>query len=254
MARTARVDELLELLWADVNLWQRIHDGDDGLNNSSYIQRKHGLRFPSIPLAVWREIATRLKARDRLFRFHRDESIVSGSEIRLHGACDFRTVWTELLPKMPENILGELFWSYLFEPALDHRHLIAQHQLSPDQLKTLRVAAFKFAAELNWCAANPGIVPPPLASNPRHRKSDVDRTRAIEALVKKLIENPDLSNYELAGSKASDPKDAALKIAATARRLVELRECKSVARYSELRAGRTIGRKPRRHSKTANKK
>jgi hypothetical protein len=240
---------LLELLWADVNLWQSIHDGDSPSQIGSYISQKHGLRFPMIPLAVWREIARRPESRNRLFQFHRDASVIIGREIHLHGGGDFLTVWHGLESKLSNADLGGLFWEFLFYPALDHRHAIAGRQFSVNELEALRLAALKFATELKWCAANPNIVPPPLAANPSHRKSGIERARSIEQMVAKLLKNPALSNYQLAGSSPTDPKDAALKIAATARKLVELRECKSVINYSERRAGRTIGRKPSRFPK-----
>jgi hypothetical protein len=52
-----RLDELLEMLWADVHLWQSIHDEDSPSEISLYISQKHGLRFPAIPL-TW-SLATR---------------------------------------------------------------------------------------------------------------------------------------------------------------------------------------------------
>ena len=235
----ARLDELLEILWADVNLWQCIRDADSPFEISYYISQKHGLRFPEIPVAVWIEIGSRPKSRDYLFRLHRDHG-----EIQLDGASDFYIVGCALQSKLPPESLGSLFWNYLSNPALDHRHIIAALRLSPDQLETMRLAATKFASELKWCAGNPNIVPPPLASNPKHRAGSVERARAIEAMVTKLLINPSLSNYRLAGSSSANPKDTELKIAAAARQLVELREGKPVARYSARRNGRTIGHKP----------
>jgi hypothetical protein len=249
-----RINELLELLWADVNLWQSIHDEDSPSDISLYISKKHGLRFPAIPLAVWREIACRPDLRERLFQFHRDENAITGSEITIHGDADFLTVWCGLDNKLSGDALGNLVWQFLFYPAHDHRHLIAALRLSVDELEFFRLAAKKFAAAVQWCAANPGILTQQLASNPSHRNSGIERARSIEAMVAELLNSPSKSNYRLAGSSSSDPKDAALKMAAVARRLVELREFKRVAQYSELRAGRTIGRKPRRHSKTASKR
>ena len=239
-----RIGELLELLWADPDFWQIIHDGEDIFFINSYIARKYGLCLPIIPVGVWREIAKSNHLRDRLFKFHRDDG-----EIRLDGGGDRTSLGFAWNTKLTQEDLGRLLWDFLVYPGLDHRHTVAALRWPINQLEALRLATQRLERALIWSTANPGVIPPPFASNPRHRKGDIGRVRAVEEMVKRLLKNPELSNYHLAGSTPCDPMDSVLKIVAVARRLMELREGKAVRRYSEQRDGKTIGRKPRRPKK-----
>lgn len=241
-----RLDELLEIIWADPDIWQFVHDGDDPDGIWFYISQSYGLRFPKLPIPLWRELAAHPESHARLFRFGRDTG-----EISFDGGSDFRIVWLSLQNRLPEQALGQVFWKYLYEPNLDHRYVIASLQLSLAELDALRLAAQSFAKELEWCERNEGVVPPQSAPKPGHRPPSLQRARTVEAMVKALLENPRLSDDELAGASQNDPKDDRRKMAADARRLVECREGKWVAKYSESRDGRIIGRKPPRTAKCA---
>ena len=227
----ARIAELLEILWADIRLWKSVAKKLPPQEIVADVHRWYGLQFPEIPVAAWNQMVRQPQKREILFNL-------------LHigfGTEDENIAIQELNQKLPPKLAGKLLYEYLLSPGSTHSNLLAAQEFSPAVLACLRKAVVKLRDGIAWCQKNPGLIPPTLAPSPRHRPRDVERVRFIEQMVKRLLDNPALSDYGLAGKNASNRK-----LAAEARQLVELREGQAVERYSELRDGKVIGRKPRR--------
>jgi len=229
-----RISELLEILWADIQLWKLVAKYKPPEDIAADIHRRYGLKFPPLPVAAWRQMAWSPQKRELLF-----------NRLRIGFSSKFDDIaFRELRQKLPPTLAGDLLFEYLYEPGSDHLNVLASQKLSPPTLAYLRRAVAKLLNNISWCQRNPGLIPPRLAPAPRHRAKTVERARKIEEMVNRLLDNPALSDYELAGDV-----DAFRKVAAEARQLVELREGEAVKRYSEQRDGRVIGRKPRRTRK-----
>lgn len=225
-----RISELLEILWADVLLWKSVAKYMPPEDIAAFIRRRYGLKFPPLPVAVWQQMVWQPQKRETLFNL-------------LHIGFNTEVDWgalRELGQKLPPKLAGELLFKYFYSPGSDHTNVLASQNISLHALAYMRKAVVKLLKNISWCEQNPGLIPPDFAPAPRHRSKDVERVRKIEEMVKRLLENPALSDYELAGGV-----DALRKVAANARQLVELREREAVKRYSELRDGRIFGRKPR---------
>jgi hypothetical protein len=227
----ARIAELLDILWADIRLWKSVAKKLPPQEIAADIHRWYGLQFPEIPVAAWNQMVRQPQKRKILFNLLH---IGFGTEAD-NGSIQ------ELNQKLPPKLAGKLLYEYLLSPGSTHSNLLASQEFSPAALACLRKAAVRLCEGISWCEKHPGLIPPTLAPAARHRPKEVARARTIEQMVKRLLDNPALSDYGLAGKNASNRK-----LAAEARQLVELREGQAVERYSELRDGKVIGRKPRR--------
>ncbi len=239
-----RLGELLEIQWADVKFWKRVAADYSAEELSAYVRNHYGLDFPAWPSLVWQQMVQDPQKRKKLFGLHRIKFNKQRDEGELR----------DLAKKLPPNLAGELLWEYLDAPGLQHTHVLASQELEPATLRVLRSALCKLINDIEWCQANPGIVPPRLAPNPRNAPKDVVIARAIEQFVERLLNDSTLSNRKLAQLQVGGTCGARIKWAAQARDLVQYRENATVKRYSEQRDGRTIGRKPRQSRKASRKR
>jgi hypothetical protein len=238
---TARLKEMLEIVWADTGLWKRVRANAEAGDISAYLLSRYGLNFPPWPALAWTQMVFNPDKRDVLFQRW---------SICYEGRADPNAL-DELKKKLPDILAGKLVWAFLASPAFDHRDVIASQRVSASTLNYLQTALGKLYKAIAWCIDNPGVVPSQSAPKPVHRPPDVGRARLIEKMVRLLLENPRLTDKELADGNAAITAQQGRKLAAEARILVELRELRTVKRYSEIRDGRVVGRKPSRTSKNS---
>ncbi len=236
-----RLGELREILWADVELWKRVAADVSAEELVAYIHKHYGLDFPPLPAVVWRQMVQQPQKRDKLLDLHRIYFSLQREEGKLR----------DLGKKLPPKLAGDLLWEYLRAPGLRHTHVLASQELEPSTLRVLRSALLELVKDVEWCQANPGVVPPRIALNPPHAPKDIVRARRVEKFVQYLLSNPALSNGDLAELPVEGTYDAKLKWAARARDLAQFREGEAVKRYSRQHAGRTFGQKPSHPQKAA---
>jgi hypothetical protein len=233
-SREERISELLEILWNDVTLWQLVQSEAPPEKISKHILGKYDLDFPPLSPSVWREMVLNLQKRDVL--------------MQLLG-IDFATrsdkkALKDLRKNLPPDVLVILAWKYLRAPGLSQAHVLASLGLDTSTLLYLGEPLLTLKKDVDWCHRHPGMVPKETAPRPQHRLKEVKVARLIEKLVKRLVQDGTISDYELSRGEDGVPRRNVMKHAATARRLAKVRERAAVEHYAKKRDGRTVGRKP----------
>lgn len=238
--RAKKLQDALTILWASVDFWKLISEGEGGHTLRLKVGEESGIWLPDFSAAIWKALAKATSARAELFQ------VLVLQTWRMEPPTGF-------IADASEKQLVALFKLSLRSRIFNLTPEIKASGLSRDSLKLLYDSARGLAEDAAWGMAHPDETPTTaIRKRSGGRPQSLEHALKVEAMVSLLKKRPKASDMEIAvaylkehdpqkwkmnsdrerrGTKLKDPLQTLRKDAGIARRLVKLRDKVPVAHY-----------------------
>ena len=241
---------MIAYFWADVEFWKLVWSAEEDVELLEYVNRRH-FRAREIPSRMEFQAMTQPGSSEqrRAFFF--------GLFFQNDEECEADCPKPEVVRELEAKHHAKLWDLFLVGPQFQSRvGDVAAQCFTEEVLKHLEASARRLAEDAKWCLENPDIFPVEAErrfEGKRGVKVNRDSLLAVEKMVLRLIENPNLTNVDLGRRDDGERDPSREELAKRARNLAEHRHRVSVRHYTTTieEAGklRTIGKTPTRRDK-----